>query len=81
MKSERVAGVKCFTKLSEMEHHLEEPTGSSTIDISDIEIHEVEAWAQPYKRHMNLVCGMDVATQLVRPWYVIMNQSTQPEHV
>jgi len=53
MKPERVGGVKCFRKLPELEHHLEEPAGASTTDISDIEIHEVKAWAQPSKRHMN----------------------------
>ena len=53
MKPERVGGVKFFTKLSELEHHLEEPAGASTTDISDREIHVVKLWAQPSKRHMN----------------------------
>ena len=45
MKLERVGGVKCLTKLFELEHHLEEPTGASTTDISDSEIHVVKVWA------------------------------------
>ena len=41
MKPETVGGVKCFMKLTELEHHLEEPVGASTTDISDSEIHVV----------------------------------------
>ena len=41
-------------KLSELEYHLEEPIGESTNNISDSEIHVVEACVQPSKRHMKL---------------------------
>ena len=41
MNPERVGGVKCFTKLTELEHHLEELAGASKIDISDSEIYVV----------------------------------------
>ena len=41
MKPERVGGVNFFTKLSELEHRLEEPVGASTTDISESEIHVV----------------------------------------
>ena len=41
MKPERVGGVKCFTKLSELEYCLKDPAGVSRIDISDSEIHVV----------------------------------------
>jgi len=41
MKPVKVGGVKCFTELSELEHHLEKIAGTSTNDISDNEIHVV----------------------------------------
>ena len=41
MKLERVGGVKCFTKLSELEYLLEELAGTSTTNIYDSEIHVV----------------------------------------
>ena len=41
MKPERVGGVKFFTKLTELEHHLEEPVSASTTDIFDSEVHVV----------------------------------------
>ena len=43
-----------YETMTELEHHLEEPTGASTTDISDSEIHVVQAWTQPSKRHMKL---------------------------
>ena len=43
-----------YETMTELEYHLEEPTGASTTDISDSEIHVIQAWAQPSKRHMKL---------------------------
>ena len=43
-----------YKTMTKLEHHLEEHAGASTTDISDSEIHVVQAWAQPSKRHMKL---------------------------
>lgn len=43
-----------YEMTTELEHHLEELAGVGTTDISNSEIHVVQAWAQPSKRHMKL---------------------------
>ena len=43
-----------YETMTKLEHHLQEPTGASTTDISGSEINVVQAWAQPSKRHMKL---------------------------